>query len=80
MDDRSLVTSANLLQARRDASLSQEQLAQKTGKSRREIIRWEKGVFPSHANLVILADALGRDPFWFLVPHPDGAERAELVS
>jgi hypothetical protein len=72
VDDRTLVASANLLRARLDANLSQSQLARLTGKSRREIMRWEKGVLPSHRNLVILAAALGHDPFWFLTPHDSG--------
>jgi DNA-binding XRE family transcriptional regulator len=79
VDDRTLVTSANIRQRRQELHLTQEQVAQRTGKSRREIIRWEKNVTPGHANMIVLAEALECDPFWFYVPH-DGAEDAELAS
>lgn len=81
VDDRTVIAE-NLRQARLDAGLTVDKLAGLTDKSRREIIRWEKGVFkPSHTNLLVLAGALGHesDPFWFYVPHPR-VEDAELAS
>lgn len=82
VDDRTVIA-ANLRNARLDLDLSLDKLAGRIGKTRREIVRWEKGagkgaVRPSHDNLVALAEALERDVFWFYQPH--AAEDAELAS
>jgi transcriptional regulator with XRE-family HTH domain len=70
------VRSAALIrEARLRAGLSQQELAQKSGKDRTVIARWEQGVVaPSLDNLVELVRACGFDVPLELVPYDPGPD------
>lgn len=51
-----------LLEARKDAQLTQQDLATQIGKREADVSRWERGQnIPENESLVRLADALGLD-------------------
>lgn len=51
--------------ARKDAKLTQEELAEATGKTRSAVAQWESGeIRPRHATLVAIARATGKDLRW----------------
>jgi transcriptional regulator with XRE-family HTH domain len=77
------VRSAALIrEARLRAGLSQQELAQKSGKDRTVIARWEQGVVaPSLDNLVELVRACGFDVPLELVPYdPEPDERMREIQ
>lgn len=56
---------ARILKARSDAGMTQEQLAQATGKTRGAVAQWESGdVRPRHSTLTLIAQATGKDIRW----------------
>src|SRR3954452_5448927 len=77
------VRSAALIrEARLRAGLSQQELAQKSGKDRTVIARWEQGVVaPSLDNLVELVRSCGFDVPLELVPYdPEPDERMREIQ
>lgn len=68
-------SAALIREARLRAGLSQQELAQKSGKDRTVIARWEQGVVaPSLDNLVELVRACGFDVPLELVPYDPGPD------
>jgi transcriptional regulator with XRE-family HTH domain len=63
-------TASLIRQARLRAGLSQEELAQRSGRDRAQIHRWEKAVnAPSFENLRLLLQACGFDLSTELIPY-----------
>jgi transcriptional regulator with XRE-family HTH domain len=61
----------NVRAARIAGGLTQEQLAHRAHVSLRTVANWERGEtrLPNDENLHALAEALGRDPEWFIERH-----------
>jgi transcriptional regulator with XRE-family HTH domain len=61
----------NVRAARAAAGLTQEQLARAANVSLRTVAGWESGEIrlPDDANWYALADALRKDPAWFIQRH-----------
>ena len=56
---------ARILKARKDAGMSQEQLATAVGKTRGAVAQWESGeVRPRHSTLAAVAKATGKSLVW----------------
>lgn len=54
-----------IFKARTDAGLTQDELAQRTGKTRGAVAQWESGdVRPRHSTLALIAKATGKDLVW----------------
>lgn len=54
-----------IYQARKDAKLTQQELADGTGKTRSAVAQWESGeVRPRHKTLTLIANATGKDLRW----------------
>lgn len=61
---------SNIKAARREADLTQAQLASLLGIESMAISKWERGRHaPSDSNLIALAEHLGRDIGWFYTDH-----------
>lgn len=67
--------SRNLKRARKEAGLTQLQLANALGgQDPMAVSRWERGVSrPVDENLIALCHALGRDAGWFYTDHEGAA-------
>jgi transcriptional regulator with XRE-family HTH domain len=62
----------NVRAARIAAGLTQEQLARAANVSLRTVLTWERSEIrglPIDENLCALAEALGKDPAWFIERH-----------
>lgn len=69
---------ARIHKARRDAGLTQDQLANATGKTRGAVTQWEKGeVRPRHTTLLLIAKATGKSIEW--LENAVGEERVGLM-
>jgi transcriptional regulator with XRE-family HTH domain len=82
MREDTVRSAALIREARLRAGLSQQELAQKSGKDRTVIARWEQGVVaPSLDNLVELVRSCGFDVPLELVPYdPEPDERIRQIQ
>lgn len=63
--DAQLDLNARIYKARKDAGMTQAELAQSVGKTRGAVAQWESGeVRPRHATLKAIADATGKSLPW----------------
>lgn len=70
--DRRVIAGRNIKLARAKAGVSQRQLACLLDREQHHVSEWETGKHePSQRWLEQLAEALGQDWHWFLVPHED---------
>ena len=73
-----------IAQARRQAGLTQEQLASRLGVTKRSLQGYEAGTVAPYRHLRALAGVLGRERAWFLGPEsprlPSRAARDELAE
>jgi len=71
----------NIMQARLEAGLTQEQLSERLKVSRNQVCMWERGRRqPSAKFLTRIADKLGHTRGWFLDEHSSDATTAAAAS
>lgn len=76
--ETTLPTGQRIKQAREEKGLTQRELAELVGTSRRHVIRWEQGRhLPSRVYAVRLAGALGRQPEFFQQDNNPSADMIE---
>lgn len=69
---------ARILKARKDAQMTQDELAEATGKTRSAVAQWEKGeIRPRHTTLAAIAKATGKPLSW--LENAVGEERTGLM-